>query len=214
MANYPSYDLNNYWDVYELEKVRYSKYPDPKIDLLGYPVFVEDFENGTKYYYDNKEIYLREASREELWDITLVKYKYKNDFWAQVYKNDAISALYEPGSIMKAITVAVWLDTWEINKHSMYMDKGELTIDKFTIKNVSDKCLWYNSFAHALNYSCNVWMIRIVQRAWKVLFHQYLNEFWFWELTKIDLHWEVFSKIKPWERWSQAQLLTSSYWLW
>jgi cell division protein FtsI/penicillin-binding protein 2 len=37
----------------------------------------------------------------------LVKYKYKNDYGAQVYKNDAISALYEPGSVMKAITVAI-----------------------------------------------------------------------------------------------------------
>jgi hypothetical protein len=34
MANYPSYDLSNYPNVYELEKVKYSKYPDPKIDLL------------------------------------------------------------------------------------------------------------------------------------------------------------------------------------
>jgi len=214
MANYPSYDLNNYWDVYELEKVKYSKYPDPKIDLLWYPVFVEDSENGDKYYYDNKEIYLRKATREELWDVTLVKYKYKNDFGSQVYKNDAISSLYEPGSIMKAITVAIWLDTWEINTHSMYMDKWKVTIDNYTISNVSKKCLWYHSFAHALNYSCNVWMIRIFQKVWKVLAHQYFNDFWFWELTKIDLQWEVFSAIKPWERWSKAQLLTSSYWLW
>jgi len=214
MANYPTYDINNYPDVYELEKVRYSKYPDPKIDLLWYPVFVEDKENWEKFFYDNEEIYLRKASREELWNITLVKYKYKNDFWAEVYKNDAISSLYEPGSIMKAITVAVWIDTWEINEHSMYMDKGELTIGKFTIKNVSKKCLWFNSFWHALNYSCNVWMIRIVQRVWKVLLHQYFEDFWFWELTWVNLYWEVFSKIKPWEIWSKAQLLTSSYWLW
>jgi hypothetical protein len=30
--------------------------------------------------YDNKEIYLREATREELGDMVLVKYKYKNDY--------------------------------------------------------------------------------------------------------------------------------------
>jgi cell division protein FtsI/penicillin-binding protein 2 len=214
MANYPSYDLNNYGDVYDLEKVKYSKYPDPKIDLLWYPVFIEDKENGKKFIYDSKEIFLREATREELWDVVLVKYKYKNDFWAQVYKNDAISALYEPGSIMKAITVAIWLDTWEITKNSMYLDEWELTIDNFTISNVSKKCLWYNSFANALNYSCNVWMIRIVQKVWKVLLHQYFNDFWFWELSWINLDWEVYATIKPWERWSQAQLLTSSYWLW
>lgn len=214
MANYPSYNLNNFTDVYEIEKVRYSKYPDPKIDLLWYPVFVEDNKNWKKYFYDNKVIYLRRASREELWEVALVKYKYKNDFGSEVYKNDAISALYEPGSIMKAITVAIWIDTEEINKYSMYVDKWEVTIDNFTIKNVSDKCLWYNSFGFALNYSCNVWMIRIVQKVWKVLIHQYFNDFWFWELTGIELYGEVSSQIKPWERWSQAQLLTSSYWLW
>ncbi len=214
MANYPSYDLNNYGDVYEIEKVKYSKYPDPKIDLLWYPVFVEDIEHWSKYFYDNKEIYLRSASREELWDIALVKYKYKNDFWSEVYRNDAISSLYEPGSIMKAITVAIWLDTWEITNQSMYLDKWELSIGQFTISNISDKCLWYNSFGNALNYSCNVWMIRIVQRVWKVLMDQYFNDFWFSNITWISLFWEASSIIKPWERWSIAQLLTTSYWLW
>jgi len=214
MANYPTYDLNNYSDVYEIEKVKYSKYPDPKIDLLWYPVFVEDSLEWEKFYYDSKDIFLREATREELWDIALVKYKYKNDFWPQIYKNDAISFLYEPWSIMKAITVAIWLDTWEINRYSMYQDDWKIDVWDFTIENVSDKCLGYHSFAHALNYSCNVWMIRIVQRVWKVLLHQYFNDFWFSELTKITLSWEVTATIKPRERWSKAQLLTSSYWLW
>jgi cell division protein FtsI/penicillin-binding protein 2 len=34
MANYPTFNLNDFSDVYELEKVRFSKYPDPTIDLL------------------------------------------------------------------------------------------------------------------------------------------------------------------------------------
>ena len=214
MANYPTYDLNQFSDIYELEKVKYSKYPDPKIDLLWMPVFVEDKKNGTKYYYDSKEILLRKATRNELWDIVLVKYKYKNDFGPNIYKNDIISSLYEPGSIMKAITVAIWIDTNEIDRYDMYLDEWKLSIDDFTIKNVSDKCLGYHSFAHALNYSCNVWMIRIVQKIWKVLLYQYLNDFGFSEKTWISLSWEVTSRIKNWERWSMAQLLTSSYWLW
>lgn len=214
MANYPTYDLNNYSDVYEIEKVKYSKYPDPKIDLLWYPVFVEDIENWEKFYYDSKNIFLRKATREELWDIALVKYKYKNDFWPQIYKNDAISFLYEPWSIMKGITVAIWLDTEEITRYGMYQDNWKLSIGDFTIENVSDKCLGYHSFAHALNYSCNVWMIRVVQRVWKVLLYQYLNDFWFSEKTWITLSNEVTATINPRERWSMAQLLTSSYWLW
>jgi stage V sporulation protein D (sporulation-specific penicillin-binding protein) len=214
MANYPTYDINNHWDVYELEKVKYSKYPDPKIDLLGMPVFVEDTSKWKKYYYDSKEIFLREATKVEVGDIAQVKYKYKNDFWPFVYKNDAISSLYEPGSIMKAITVAIWIDTWDIWRYHMYMDKWEVVIDNFPIKNDSDKCLWYHSFEHALNHSCNIWMIRIAQRIGKVLMHQYFTDFGFSQKTGITLYWEVFSQIKPWERWSIAQLLTSSYGLW
>jgi len=129
MANYPTFNLNSIWDTYDLEKVSYAEYRNPAIDLLGKTILVEDSEQWDKYYYDSKEIYLREAKREELWDFTLEKYKYKNDFGAGVYRNDAISSLYEPGSIMKAITVAIGIDTGEINRYDMYQDNGSLRID-------------------------------------------------------------------------------------
>lgn len=214
MANYPTYDLNNYWDVYELEKVTNSKYPNPEVDLLGYPVFVEDSQDWQKFIYDNKEIFLRSATEDEILNKALVKYKYKNWFWAWVYKNDAISSLYEPGSIMKAVTVAIWLDSWEITERSKYQDNWEIKIDNFPIKNVSDSCLWYHTFEHALDYSCNIWMVRIFQRVWKALVSQYFESFWFWSLTWIDLEWEVFSPLTPWEKWPMSNLFTKSYWLW
>jgi cell division protein FtsI/penicillin-binding protein 2 len=178
------------------------------------PVFVEDSNVWEKYFYDSKEIFLRKATKDELWDIAVVKYKYKNDFWPLVYKNDAISSLYEPGSIMKAITVAIWINTWDIKRYDMYRDTWKVVIDNFEITNDSDKCLWYHSFAHALNYSCNIWMVRIVQRIWKVLMYQYFNDFGFSRKTWISLSWEVTATIKNWEKWSIAKLLTSSYWLW
>ncbi|MDD3646309.1 MAG: penicillin-binding protein 2 [Candidatus Gracilibacteria bacterium] len=211
MANYPTYDLNNFGDVYELEKVRYSEFPNPSTDLLGLPIFVEDNKNGTKFIYDNKEILLREASREELGDMALVKYKYKNSFGAGVYQNDIISALYEPGSVMKTITVAAGIDTGEINKNSMYQDNGFIEIDKYKISNVSEKCKGYHTFGNALNYSCNVGMIRIVQRLGKVIFYQYLEDFGFGKLTGVDLQGEVTSKTDPWEKWSQSGLFSRSY---
>ena len=213
MANYPSYDANNPWNVYELEKVKYSKYPDPIIDLKWYPVFVVDSNEWKEFFYNWKKILLRGATEDELWNIAVIKYKYKNDFWPSVYKNDVISSMYEPGSIMKAITVAIWLDSWEINKYSMYTDKWEVTIDQFHIKNVSDKCLGYNSFAHALNYSCNVWMLRIAQRYGKAIAYEYFNKFGFSKKTGINLDGETYREIDNFEKWSVAKLLTSSYWL-
>jgi len=213
MANYPSYNPNNPWYVYELEKINYVKYPNLETDLLGMPILVEDIERWKEFLYNSKKIYLRMANKADLSDYSLTKYKYKNNYWAGVYKNDIISSLYEPGSIMKAVTVSIWIDTQEINKYSMYMDKWELDIDTFKIKNVSRKCLGYHSFGHALNYSCNVWMIRIAQRYWKALAYEYLKNFWFSENTWISLDWEVSSKLENYEKWSRAKLFTSSYWL-
>lgn len=214
MANYPTYDINSYSDVYELEKVTAKKYPNPTVDLLWYTVFVEDTIKWKKFIYDNKEIFLREASEEEIANRAIVKYKYKNWYWAWVYQNDAISSLYEPGSIMKSITFAIWIDTWEITADMKYEDKWSVKIDNFEIKNESNSCLWYHTFAHSLDFSCNVWMIRIFQRVWKALVAEYLENFWFWEKTWIDLEWEVYAPLSAWEKWSTANLFTKSYWLW
>jgi cell division protein FtsI/penicillin-binding protein 2 len=214
MANYPSYDPNFPWKVYELEKLNYAKYNDPLIDLKGYPIFVEDSKNWKEFYYNSKKIFLRKATEFEIWNPAIIKYKYKNWFWPEVYRNGAISDLYEPGSIMKAFTVAIWLDSWEINQYSMYQDNWEVTIDQFKISNVSKKCLWYHTFGHALNYSCNVWMLRIAQRYGRVLAYEYLKKFWFWRKTNISLNWEVSSEIRELNHWSLSNLLTSSYGLW
>jgi hypothetical protein len=42
---------------------------------------------------------------------------------------------------MKAITVAIGIDTGEINAYDLYEDVGSLTIDNFTISNVDKECL-------------------------------------------------------------------------
>lgn len=214
MANYPSFNPNKPWDVYELEKVIYGKYPNPLVDLKWIPVFVEDSIDWKQFFYNSKKILLRKATNFELGNPAIIKYKYINDFGPDVYRNWVISDLYEPGSIMKAFTVAIWIDSWEISEYSMYQDNWSLRIDQFEISNVSSKCLWYHSFGYALNYSCNVWMIRIAQRYWRVLAYNYLKSFWFEKPTNISLAWEVTSEIRDLNHWSISNLLTSSYWLW
>lgn len=214
MANYPWFDLNSPADVYEIEKVNSINYPNPSIDLRWKIVLIEDQEKWEDFYYDGKKLKLKQASVEEIADPLLVKYKYKNDFWAWVYRNSIVSDLYEPWSIMKAITVAIWIDSWEINRYDMYQDNMEVVIDWFTIRNVWRECAWYQSFNNALIFSCNVWMIRIVQKIWKALLYNYQKAFWFGEPTNITLDWEVYSNLPNYEKRSKAQMYTMSYWLW
>ncbi len=214
MANYPDFDPNNFWNVYELEKVNHSKYLNPSFDLLWMPLFVEDSESWTDNYILGEKIKLRLATEKEFFNNALVKYKYKNNFWPWVYINDVISSLYEPWSVFKAITVSIWIDTWDINPLDMYKDNWFVEIDKFKISNVSSECTWYHTYSHALDWSCNVWMIDIVKKIWAPLFYKYLQDFWFDQKTNITLEWEVFSKIPAYEKWSRTKLFTMSFWQW
>lgn len=47
MVNYPSYDANDFTDVYDMELVQYSRYENPVRDLNGYPLYVIDTQSGS-----------------------------------------------------------------------------------------------------------------------------------------------------------------------
>ena len=214
MANYPTFDPNNPGKVYKMEKVNYKKYKNPANELIWKSVFVEDKIKWKEFIINWKKLLLRRATRDELWNYKLKKYIYKNDFGAWVYRNWVISDIYEPGSIMKAITMAVWIDSWEITRNTFYQNNWPIKIDQFKISDIAHQCRGYHTFSWALDYSCNVWMVRIIQKVWKALFYNYLVNFWFWKPTDISLEWENVLPLKNWQKWSKAQLYTSAYWLW
>lgn len=211
MVSYPDFDPNNFGEVYELERVSYAKYPNPSFDLLGIPLFVEDSEKGISILVGKKKISLRSATEAEIENRAIPKYKYKNMFGPGVYEADPVSSLYEPGSVFKAITVAIGIDTGDIKPSDTYMDKGYVEIDQYKIKNVSNECIGRHTYAHALDWSCNVGMIDIVQKIGKSLFYKYINDFGFGQKTNITLEGEVFGKIDPYEKWARVKLFTMSF---
>lgn len=212
MVSYPDFDPNNFGDVYELEKVSYSKYPNPNFDLLGIPLFVEDSEKWVSILVGKKKISLRAATEAEIDNRAIVKYKYKNMFGPWVYETDPVTALYEPGSVFKAITMAIGIDTGDIKPTDTYVDKGFVTIDQYKIKNVSNECIGLHTYSHALDWSCNVGMIDIVQKIGKSLFYKYINDFGFGRKTNITLEWEAFGRIDPYEKWARVKLFTMAFW--
>lgn len=214
MATHPRFNPNSPWEAFELIKVTPEKYPNPGINLLWARVLAVDNQNGDEYIYDGKKIFLREISREELTNPTLEKYVFANRKGGAVYRNDIIQDLYEVWSIFKPIVFAAGIDTGEINRFDMYRDEWFVKIDNFTIRNVASQCMWYNTFQNAMNYSCNVWMIRIAQKIGASIFHKYIDSFWIGKKTGITLDGEAFGKLEPYERWSRAQLFTTSFWLW
>lgn len=212
MVSYPDFDPNNFWWVYEMERMSYAKYPNPSFDLLWIPLFVEDSEKWTPITVGKKKIPLRSATESEIGNRAIPKYKYVNMLGPWAYEADPVSSLYEPGSVFKAITVAIGIDTGDIRPTDTYTDKGYVEIDQYKIKNVSNECIGRHTYAHALDWSCNVGMIDIVQKIGKSLFHKYINDFGFGQKTNITMEGEVFGKIDPYEKWARVKLFTMSFW--
>lgn len=217
MANYPDYDPNSFTDVYEIERVSPIRFPNPTSDLFWVNLYVIDTQSGTFFSnVDGKRLNLRIATESEVWSPAILKYMYKNKFGAGVYVNDIITSMYEPGSVFKAVTAAIGIDSGEIEPEDTYYDKGYVELDygwsKTTISNVSSECTGRHTYIHALDWSCNVGMIDIIQKIGPSLFDKYIREFGFWAKSNITLDGESYSQISPYEKWSRTQLFTMSYW--
>lgn len=211
MASTPTFNPNRYGEVFRLMKVTPDKFPNPSIQLRWFPVFTPDPIHGKKYIFEWKEIFLSPIPYEEYNNPKIEKYIFVNKQWPGTYKNDIIQDLYEPGSIFKPILMASAIDAWEITPQDMYYDKGYVKVDKFTIKNVIAACKGHHTLQHAMNYSCNVGMIHIVQKLGKNLYYKYLDSFGFWKKTGITLEGEISWKLEVPEKWSKAQMFTMSY---
>lgn len=184
MVNYPNYDPNNFTNVYEMEPVIYSQYPKPNFDLFGYPLFVVDTQSGSiNINLDGKRLKMREATDDEIENFSVTKYKFKNGFGVGTYKNDVVGSLYEPGSVFKPITVAIGIDSGEIQPSDRYFDRGYVELDLggriARINNIARQCLGNNTYSNALNWSCNVGMVNIIEKIGRPLFSRYISDFGF-----------------------------------
>ncbi len=217
MVNYPHFEPNNFTNVYDMEPVLYANYPNPSIDLFGYPLFIIDSNSGTlSTNIDGKRIKMKSATDDEIANFAITKYKFKNGFWVGNYKNDVVGSLYEPWSVFKPVTVAIWLDSGEIRPDDRYYDRGYVELDlggpkKQRISNIAHQCLGNNTYANALNWSCNVGMINIIEKIGRSLFSRYVDDFGFGKKSNITIDGEVFSQISNYEKWSRIQFFTMSF---
>ena len=199
----PGYNPNNYNDAYTIVPL----WPE-----LSYIIDNETYTDVPIYIYTGWKY--QKATSDQRVDTTLKNYIAKNIYWAQVFVDKNIATAFEPGSVFKAFTMWIWLDSDEVRLDDYYQDDGSLKIDIYTIKDADqNKCMWYHTLLDALINSCNVWMIRIVQSLWKDVFYSYLTKLWFWEITGIELAEEK-SWTLPTTAVSMAAFFNHSFWQW
>ena len=106
---------------------------------------------------------------------------------ASVYANPLVEGVYELGSIMKPITMAVGLDTGAVKPETTYHDAGYIVLDKAKISNFDGKGRGTVPMQEILNQSLNTGATFVEQRVGNKRFADYLFRLGFDKETGIDL---------------------------
>lgn len=203
LANAPDFNPNSTDSIYQTKPV----WPEDRQILddaqyLDIPVYYKTWE---------KMLSANIATR---FDTRIPKYMNTNYFGPLALLDKNTTLAYEPGSIFKPITVWIGLDSDEIELYDTYYDKWELQVGEYYIKNVSKACLGTNTILHALQFSCNIWMVRIIEKIGKHVFYNYLDKFWFGKVTWIEVAWEVPWSIPDSQLQQKSRFYNNSFWQW
>lgn len=137
--------------------------------------------------------------------------KYNEVTNMRVFGNRAISESYEPGSVMKAITLASAIDGGKVDPFSTYVDTGELRISGYTIKNSDLRAHGLQTMTQVLEKSLNTGAAFAAKKLGLADFKKYIEGFGFGKKTEIDLCSEVAGNVKSLNDKNEIYLATASF---
>lgn len=137
--------------------------------------------------------------------------KFKNNIGVGSYVNRTIQEVYEPGSVMKPVTMAIAMDQQEVHPLDTYNDTGALKIDNKPIRNALGKYYGLVTMVECLDFSINTCMTFVSRKLGRQLLHASLEQFGFGQVTGIELDSELPGDLKPLAEWNTALVMTIAY---
>jgi cell division protein FtsI (penicillin-binding protein 3) len=136
------------------------------------------------------------------------------DYNLAVFNNPAVSSLYEPGSTMKVITMAIGLETGAVHANTVfYDDPGYIMIDRYKITNLNGVSYGSETMSEILQHSSNLGSVFVAGRTGADKFYGKLRDFGIGAPTGIDLPGEE-AGIVNWPEnpyWRPINLSTNAY---
>jgi cell division protein FtsI (penicillin-binding protein 3) len=123
-----------------------------------------------------------------------------------LFKNWTVADLYEPGSTFKPINIAIALQEGAIQSNSIVNDSGSIIVDRWPIKNATDKAFGPISIAEVLQYSSNVAMVQIMQRINRKTYYDHLVKLEINQELGIDLPREAKGHLKSQEEFTSKSI--------
>ena len=131
--------------------------------------------------------------------------------YAAERKNLAIAETYEPGSVMKALTISAGVDLEKINANTTFEDKGPVTYSGHTIDNWDGKHHGLQTITQLLQKSNNIGAAWVGHLIGAKSLHAYLLKFGLGEATKVELEGEDTGMIRNYKEWKDIDLATAAF---
>ena len=107
------------------------------------------------------------------------------------FLNPVVSQAYEPGSIMKPLTMAIGIEEGKVSPDTEFTDPCAVVEAGYTIRNAEEKCYGRSSMRKVLEESINTGMIFVEKLIGNRRFGEYLEQFGFGRKTGIELPAEL-----------------------
>src|SRR5438270_158432 len=122
-----------------------------------------------------------------------------------------VSNLYEPGSVMKVVTLSGALDTHAITPDTRFNETGVAVVGGVAIRNWDNRAHGNVTMTHVLQNSLNVGAIKAEQLEGSGNFYQYLQRFGIGSPTGVDVAAETSEPLRALPKWKPVELATASF---
>ena len=133
----------------------------------------------------------------------------QTDYLSNMWKINAVSDIYEPGSTFKLIAAASALESGHADDNWSYKCKGGIQVDNYYLR-----CLHTHgkqNLKEAVGNSCNPALAKTALDMGAPTFYNYIDLFGFNDQTGVDLPGEGYSIVKDPETMGDVDLATTGY---
>jgi len=120
---------------------------------------------------------------------------------------------YEPGSVVKVLTMAAALDAGVVEPDTEFIDEGEFEIGGVTIRNWNEKSWGPQNMTSCMQNSLNVCLAWVATQLESEQFYNYFQDFGFGQMTGIELSGESPGLVKSYRNpdYTRSELGTNAF---
>ncbi|MEP6693297.1 MAG: penicillin-binding protein 2 [Chloroflexota bacterium] len=129
----------------------------------------------------------------------------------EALRDRAVSWTFEPGSTMKAVTIAAGIDKHVVTPTTTYDDKGYAVIGGRRLNNAQGKVYGTTTVTQILERSANAGAVFVASKLGQDPLYQYLRAFGFGDATGVDLAAEATGAVRPLAQWYPVDVGTIAF---